>query len=875
VIGKPGASVVTSFQTNLPYDPRIDLKTDLVTIHRHGAPPEEIDRTIQSWKAAGYPVHRMFFIGSDAGARYTGGKVDGMPHPDEVEMDAAGKPIMIGDRPYMVPTEGWLNYLKDQIRRSIDAGAEGIWPEEPLMHGRSGYSPAFKAAWQQLYQAPWRDPQESPASYYRASRLKADLYLRAVDELLRYTKAYAKEKGRDVKFILPVHSPISYAASDLIFPHAAASRLPIDGMIAQVWTGPARIPATYEGKPEPHLFENSWLMYSYFANLLEGQPEKSLYLLADPVEDDPGFSWPEYEKWYKSGLAASLLFPQARGFEVMPWPDRIYLPGAATAGGVPAPPSYLTQLSNLAGTLRDIPATGAMEWSGGSRGIGVLTLDTMMWQRGGPQGSSMRSFHGLALPLLKRGIPVEVVPAERVSDNGYLSRFKVLLISYDMQKPLGPEVNQGLAAWVRAGGVLVVLGGGDSYTDVGEWWSRSGYAGPTDHLLKVCGAGVEVPLRAVQSGASRFQEHLRAEAPVQGLENRKVYSIPLASLQAGGKPVYLRFTDRFPRDGWGAWLGRVRVLEGGKVRADFRGGSVAERPFLAEDLGSQAGKGHRYADGDASFTYRFNQLGPGAVLELELGNQFQVSVAVGADPAVTLQSTVEGLPEQHVASSYPVVSYPLTGAEPLYRAAGTETVPAWTSPSGSGTVVYCGVPAAYGADSAAGAELVRSLTRLACLKAKAEFREGPVVARRGPYVVAHALGRTMQLKGQFINLFDPDLPLVMNPELPYREPVLYKEVRLITRVPTLLHGSNRVTVLEQSAARLRVKLDGPQDTRGIVRIFPAGMSIAGIEAVDSSGAAAKVQARIEGRTIRISYTQQATGLNLTVRWVRPEARLTK
>ncbi|MGV3720659.1 MAG: hypothetical protein ACO1SX_07090, partial [Actinomycetota bacterium] len=326
-------SAPLAFQTNLEYDPRIDLKADLVAVHKHGGSHDEIDRAIRSWRSAGYPVHRMFFIGSDAGRLYTSGKADGTPHPGEVETDAAGKPIMIGNRPYMVPTEGWLNYLKDHIRRAIDSGAEGIWPEEPLMHAGSGYSPAFKSAWQLFYEAPWREPHESPATFFRASRLKSDLYLRAVNELLQYTKTYGREKGRDVKFLLPVHSPIGYANSELIFPHAAASRLSIDGMVAQVWSGPARAPFPSAGKMEPRLFENSWLMYSYFANLLDGFPEKPLYLLADPVEDDPSRSWAEYEKWYKSVLAASLLFPQARGYEVMPWPERIYLPGGATGAG--------------------------------------------------------------------------------------------------------------------------------------------------------------------------------------------------------------------------------------------------------------------------------------------------------------------------------------------------------------------------------------------------------------------------------------------------------------------------------------------------------------------------------------------------------------
>jgi hypothetical protein len=323
----------------------------------------------------------------------------------------------------------------------------------------------------------------------------------------------------------------------------------------------------------------------------------------------------------------------------------------------------------------------------------------------------MRSLHGLALPLLKRGVPAEIVPAERVAEPGGLNRYKVLLLSYDMQKPLSAEMDLGLAAWVRAGGTLIVLGGEDAYNQIGEWWDRSGFPGPTDHLLRQCGARVEVPLRSVRNPGRRYTDALKSEGRLRSLENRKVYTLPLAPFHAEGKPVYVRFADLFPDDAWGAWVGRVRVVEGGRVRADFTAGSVAERPFLVEDIGSQTGSGHRFADRDASFVYRFNRLGPDARLELELGNQFQVSVAAGADPAVVLEPTGVGLPALTVGSSYPVVTYPLAGAEALYKVKGEDAAPAWVSPSGQGAVIYCGVPAAFGADSAAGADLVRGLVK--------------------------------------------------------------------------------------------------------------------------------------------------------------------
>ena len=55
--------------------------------------------------------------------------------------------------------------------------------------------------------------------------------------------------------------------------------------------------------------------------------------------------------------------------------------------------------------------------------------------------------YGLALPLLKRGIAAELVPGERAADRAYLSRYRVLLLSYDAQKPLLLSTNKGFSEW--------------------------------------------------------------------------------------------------------------------------------------------------------------------------------------------------------------------------------------------------------------------------------------------------------------------------------------------------------------------------------------------------------------------------------------------
>jgi len=89
--------------------------------------------------------------------------------------------------------------------------------------------------------------------------------------------------------------------------------------------------------------------------------------------------------------------------------------------------------------------------SAGTRNVGVLVSDTLMFQRAEPNPSdaNLGSFYGLAMPLLKRGVPVEPVQIESAATPGFLDRYKVLLLTYEGQKPPTREFHEALAKWVR------------------------------------------------------------------------------------------------------------------------------------------------------------------------------------------------------------------------------------------------------------------------------------------------------------------------------------------------------------------------------------------------------------------------------------------
>jgi len=98
-----------------------------------------------------------------------------------------------------------------------------------------------------------------------------------------------------------------------------------------------------DGADDRSFFEPALALYSYFGNLLWGRPQP-LYLLADPVDDDPSFSWDEYRGWYEETITAALFVPWVARYEVMPWPDRVFLPGHPMGGGTPGPMAYRKEL---------------------------------------------------------------------------------------------------------------------------------------------------------------------------------------------------------------------------------------------------------------------------------------------------------------------------------------------------------------------------------------------------------------------------------------------------------------------------------------------------------------------------------------------------
>ena len=472
----------TVYQVNSEYKPRIAIHSDGVIIHRHGDDLETIGKVIKGWKDKIPCVGRMFFADSDAANEYWSGKWDGIPHPDVREMDATSNIVMCAHRPYIVPTKGWIKYLEDQAKSALKNGAVAILPEEPLGHVHAGYSKSFKKLWEENYKFPWQAENSSDIARYLTSQLQGKLYLDLENSLAKTTKEYNKNAA----FIVPIHSIFGNIAASLSAPLGmSVNAKGIDGYIGQIWTGPVNWSLGNYISSNKSFFASAYALYDYFTQLTVGT-DKKLWLLVDPVEDDPNHTWNEFTEWYEHCVAAMLLMPEVDSYEIMPWPSRIYLPGHQTGGGTPAPENFRMEILTISQVLQDVPKGG--EWlsddsSKPMEGIAVAISDSAMYLN--KPFPKLQGLYGMLLPLISQGIPVSSFVMERVQDKNYADLYKLVILSYEDFKPEKPEMNVALAEWVKRGGTLVIFGSDGDELDKADyfWWHKLGFKSPVKHLL--------------------------------------------------------------------------------------------------------------------------------------------------------------------------------------------------------------------------------------------------------------------------------------------------------------------------------------------------------------------------------------------------------
>ncbi len=498
---------LTGFQDPRPYTPAYDLRNDFVMVY--GIQESRID-AIKSWVQQDYVPHLMTGI---AWGDYQDFKdINGQDIMSLSQIEANGREKLHGHRiPYVVPSVEFSDYITEKLKPMIDAGVLAIHLEEPEFWAYTGFSPAFAREWELYYHEPYVRADSSPDAQFKASRLKYYLYGRALRRVAEACKEYAWQKyQRQLRIYVPTHSLINYTQWSIVSPQSSLiDSAVVDGCIAQVWTGTSRTRNVYQGKLEERTFETAFLEYGVMQELVRGT-NRRMWFLADPIEDNPRYDWDDYRVNYKATLIAQLLQPHIWHYEICPWPSRVFLGKypARSPEAKPIPGDYATTLCTVFNQLRDMNQPD-IEWLEATHGIGVFMADSGMFQRAEPayrlaakDGSDptkaerkdiehFSAFYGLTLPLLKNGVPVQPVQLDNVARfPGYLSDYKVLVLSYEFIKPETPAINQAVAEWVAQGGALLYVGADtDPFSTITGWWNtgKNRYETPAQHLFDILG----------------------------------------------------------------------------------------------------------------------------------------------------------------------------------------------------------------------------------------------------------------------------------------------------------------------------------------------------------------------------------------------------
>lgn len=834
---------MTSFQTGAVYQPSLAVPTDVAIVYSSQA------ERIGSWLQAGYVVHTMY--GFRTYTDYA------QAHPDEVQHDRYGQPLVIERVSfYMVPAPARVEAAKQYVRDALTNGSMAIVPEEPEYFAHAGYEESFKREWRRVYGEEWQPAHSSPLARWRSERLKAQMELNIIREMLQEAQRVKPEARR----MLAIHSPINYANWGIVFPHAAAVAMPeLQEIIGQVWTGTARTPCLLDGVRAERTFETAYLEYSSLWHLVRGTG-KRVWFLMDPVEDNPNRTMEDYRSNYEQTLIAALMFPEVARYEAMPWPERIF--GRVTD-------AQATQVLSVLSVLQSMSEQKGAKLQAGTAGIATFVADSMMWQRAEPVRSRWENVDGLTYPLLTKGIPVQVLSLDRAHEKGYLDGFKALLLSYDTMTPPSAETHRALKRWVELGGWLVITGDDAAYASVSDtWWAKAGYTSPLEHLFSMLWGTVPKREHLAPPPMPSWTTVAREERSIRDLSNRKRYRIDLSSFARQSDEVLVRFGDAQPVDGWGAWVTEVRLEVDGKATVAFRVGSQGEKRYLVIDSSSALVGESRFADGQAFWVYRFPvRKGAQVVVEVDMGNQFEVSASGQAWRGCTL---VRANPaHSRLPARFPVntlssvtLTEPPQGADILLRDKASGKPVVWRRPLGKGGVLVCALPPEVFAASREGGDLLRALVRLCVPYAE----RGNMVLKRGHYTMVRCFERALTLRGSYVNVLQPDLPVVNNPSVPAGGWGLFKAIPARLKTPAILHATSRITHLHTDDRVTAFFIKAPTGTTASVRLYAAGKLPAQVHAWDEEGNAVNVSARAEKGTLLLNFPNRAEGVGIRVDW---------
>jgi hypothetical protein len=843
-----------------------DLQPDAVDV------PGGARDAVRSWRLRGYPVWATISC--------LDGRAYAAAHRDEIQALHNRRQKTEGDLFYFTPTPARLAAEQAAIASAVAAGAEAEGIADAAYAVDGGYDAAFQAAWTAAYRRPWTAPGADQATRWDAARLMADLEFGAVRDAL----ASAKTSHRFVA----ARSSVAYLLEGLVCPVGRLFGLPdLHSLIGIAADSSVLAPIRSAGVRRPYPF---WLAYLQCASLAASAPPgSSLTLGIDPFMSAPDIARDAAEDAFRQSLAAALLFPEVSSYEI----------GAPPSGPSQLPGAYLTQVDSAVSALEEMHAQPAPEPAAGSE-IGILLSDSAQWSRIPPNPGDLDALFGLALPLMERGVSVRIASMDRASQAGYLDRFKTLLLSFDFQNALDARDVQAIAAWVKRGGSLLLIGGADADGAIpGSWWQAAGAASPIEATWRQLGVTLREPPRSVRvppEDTSQFVALTRTDP--NGPVSRRDYTVDLTPYVKSTGSAAVRFAAAQPESSAGPYLYSAELRVGNEIAAAFRAGSDIENRFITLDEGSQCNGEARFSSGHGSWIYQFDNLPKDAIvtMRVDIAGAFEISAgAASSDTGHTLVATTaagdfaKSLPALRIGPSYaatvyagapgPVIPSP-SGAAPrpaadhsasqqatvLYelRSGGSAI---WAAGVEKGVVVSAGVAPGFFSASERSATLLRGLVQYALQRAGGSYREaGAFRVQRGRFTVVQTLDWAERVEGRTIDLFSPNLSVAVDRVIPPHTTELLCDASAGGADPGILFVSGRVVARIESAHRSVFFVRGPRGTMGVARLASAGHALAAAHATDSLGKPVAVETEADNGTVELRYPNDPDGLIVRVAW---------
>jgi hypothetical protein len=859
-------------RANAAPTPSSDLQNDVVIL-------DSLDQaTAEAWKARGYTVWFSTDLRDTPAA--------GQPAAADAQTSRDGAAITRDGRAYVYPSTARATATGQAINSALGAGSDGVLVDGAGVWSKAAYSPAFKEAWTTKQGGTWQDPSTSMATRWQTSQFMANLVQTSMGSLLSGVSDARPAAER----IITLDSSFSSTLRDLIEPPRALSFLPsVQGVVGLDATDLMDTPVRHGGVRTTQPFAISYLSDSALVQLMRGT-QKPVWLRLTPALT--GADTAAWKDRLEECTVSALLLKDADHFDLSMSPQQ----------ATPLPEDLQTELDAITAAVRD-PHPASLDDGNAAvmQTVGILVGDTAAWQTDDSAGSSADAILALAIPLLQRGIPVQLVPLERATEPSFLRQFKTLLLSYDMQKPLESRIHEGLADWTRRGGSLVVFGGTDAFnTAPGTWWTQAGLPAPQTDLWKVLGVPATGGPTTVPARTLDLSRMHPLQATSEASSIGRSYSFDISESVKSTGSVLVRLGNDLPATAAGQAVVSVELRIAGQLALAFRTGSEMENRFLVNDLGSTFNGYARVAPSGTSWFYQFDNLPSNAQAILTINGDAGITVsATDTTPDVehSMIATKDSgdlrrqYPRVRVMQAFPITLYALntpgeaapdsTGKQPhgprearpgldelsVLYALRSGGAPIWLKQVDQGLVLNAGIAPGYFAASERGAGFLRAIAQYAQQRAGGQYREtGFLRIKRGHVIAVKTFAEPCSIPGRTIDVFSPKLDVVADRQIPPRSRALLVDIGAADQPPHVGFVTGRLEATVETPVETAFFVRGSAGRMCEARLHAGTHAMSGAVALDRSGHRLPLDTAVEGDTVLLRFPHDPDGVVVRVGW---------